>query len=69
MADHVYKIVEIVGSSSSSIEDATQNALKKAAKSVRHMRWFQVSEIRGTVDREHLGSWQVTLKLGFTVED
>jgi flavin-binding protein dodecin len=69
MSDHVYKLVELVGSSTNSFDDAVQNAIAKAAKSVRNMRWFQVVETRGMIDQGKIGFWQVTVKIGFTIED
>ncbi len=69
MSEHVYKTIELVGSSASGIEAAVQHALAKAAKSVRNMRWFQVAETRGTIDDGEVRYWQVTLKVGFTLED
>jgi flavin-binding protein dodecin len=69
MAEHVYKIVELVGSSRTTIEDAVQNALSKAGESVRNMRWFTVAETRGYIDEGKVAYWQVTIKLGFTVEE
>ncbi len=69
MSDHVYKTIELVGSSPSGIEAAVQQALTKAAKSVRNMRWFQVTETRGSIDNGDVHYWQVTLKVGFTLED
>ena len=69
MNDHVYKTIELVGSSPSGIEAAVQQALTKAAKSVRNMRWFQVTETRGTIDNGDVHYWQITLKVGFTLED
>lgn len=68
MSDHVYKIVELVGSSRSGIEDAVQNALAKAGESIRHMRWFTVAETRGYIEEGRVAYWQVTVKLGFTIE-
>jgi hypothetical protein len=69
MSDHVYKLVELVGSSTNSFDDAVQNAVAKAGKSVRNMRWFQVVETRGMIDQGKIGFWQVTVKIGFTIED
>lgn len=68
MSDHVYKIVELVGSSRNGFEDAVQNALNKAAGSVRNMRWFEVVETRGQLENGKVAYWQVTLKVGFTLE-
>lgn len=69
MSEHVYKIVELVGSSRTTIEDAVQNALDKAGESIRNMRWFHVVETRGYIEEGRVAFWQVTIKLGFTVED
>jgi len=68
MADHVYKKTEIVGSSSVGIEDAIQKAVAKAAQTVRNMRWFEVVETRGHIDNQKIAHWQVTLKIGFTLD-
>ncbi len=65
----VYKMVELVGTSTKSMEDATKNALEKASKTIRNMSWFEVLEIRGGISKELDVEWQVTLKVGFTVED
>jgi flavin-binding protein dodecin len=69
MSDHIYKVVELVGSSTVSIEDAIQNAITKAAKSLRGLDWFQVVETRGRIADNKVGNYQVILKLGFTLED
>jgi flavin-binding protein dodecin len=69
MDDHIYKKVELVGSSQKNIEDAVANALARAAKTVRNMRWFELVETRGNVDNGKVAHWQVTLKVGFTLED
>ncbi|TWT74334.1 dodecin [Allorhodopirellula solitaria] len=68
MSDHVYKKLELVGSSPDSIEDATANAISRAAKSVRDMRWFEVTETRGHIVDGKVAHWQVTIKVGFTLE-
>lgn len=68
MADHVYKKIEIVGSSTESITDAINNAIATAARSVDHINWFEVSEIRGHVENGRVGHYQVTTKIGFRVE-
>jgi flavin-binding protein dodecin len=68
MSDHVYKKIELVGSSQTSIQDAIENAIAMAAKSVRNMRWFEVTETRGMIDDGKIGHWQVTLRVGFTLE-
>lgn len=69
MSDNVYKKIEITGSSTSSMEDAVKNAIARAAKTVRQMRWFEVVETRGTIEGDEVGQWQVTVKIGFTLED
>jgi flavin-binding protein dodecin len=66
--DNVYKTTEIVGSSHQGVEDAVRRAVEKASGSLRHMRWFEVSEIRGHIEDGAIGHWQVTIKVGFTME-
>ena len=69
MSEHVYKHIELTGSSKTSIEEAIQNAVNKAAQSVRNMRWFVVTEQRGYIDDNAITYYQVTIKIGFTLED
>jgi flavin-binding protein dodecin len=69
MSDHIYKTIELVGSSSRGMEDAVQKAVAKAAESLRNLRWFEVLETRGQIEGGRVAHWQVTLKLGFTLED
>jgi dodecin len=69
MSDHVYKTIELVGSSTRSMEDAVQKAIGKAAETVRNLRWFEVLDTRGHIEGGRVAHWQVTLKLGFTLED
>ncbi len=69
MSEHVYKLIELTGTSKTSIEDAIQTAVSKAAKSVHNMRWFVVTEQRGHIDNNIVTYYQVTLKIGFTLED
>ena len=69
MSDHVYKILELTGSSKKSFDDAVQNAIAKASKTMRNMQWFQVVETRGHITDGRIAHWQVTLKIGFTLED
>jgi len=69
MADHVYKLMELTGSSSTTMEDAIQNAVARASKTVRNMRWLQVVETRGHIEEGKVAHWQVTVKIGFTLED
>jgi dodecin len=68
MKDHVYKILELVGSSEKSIEDAIQNALTRASKTIRDMKWFEVVQTRGHIEKGSVGHYQVTLRVGFTLE-
>ena len=65
----VFKLIELTGTSSTSVEEAVNTALAKASKSVRNMRWFEVTEIRGAINEDQVAQWQVTLKAGFAVED
>ena len=67
--DHVYKKVELVGSSKTSIEDAIQNAISTAAKSLKHLEWFEVTETRGHIVNGSVGHYQVGLKAGFRIQD
>ena len=69
MSEHTYKLVELVGSSTVGIEDAVQNAVTKAAETIRNMRWFQVVETRGYIEDGKVAYWQVTMKVGFTLDD
>lgn len=69
MSEHVYKKVELTGSSKESIEDAVQNALGRASKTLRNIRWFEVTETRGYVEEGEVVYWQVTVKIGFTLDE
>lgn len=68
MSNHVYKLLELTGSSPTSIEDAVATAIAKAHESIRNMQWFEVTETRGHVIDGKVAHWQVTLKVGFTLE-
>ena len=68
MKNHVYKHIELTGTSTTSIEDAVNTALKRAGKTIKNLRWFQIVESRGDIDKNHVAHWQVTLNVGFTVE-
>ena len=68
MSDHVYKKIELVGSSPTSIEEAVANALARASQTVRNMRWFEVTETRGHIEDGKIGHWQVTVAVGFTLD-
>jgi dodecin len=69
MQDHVYKILELVGSSEKSIDDAIQKAISRASKTIREMKWFEVVQMRGHIERGAVRHYQVTLRVGFTLED
>ena len=68
MTDHIYKTIELVGSSTTGVEDAIRNAVAKAAQTVRNLRWFEVLETRGHIEGSGVAHWQVTLQIGFTLE-
>jgi flavin-binding protein dodecin len=68
MSEHVYKHIELTGSSKTSLEDAIQNAVNKAAQTVRNRRWFVVTEQRGYIENNAVAYYQVTIKVGFTLE-
>lgn len=67
--DHVYKILDLVGSSETSIEDAIKNAISRASKTIREMKWFEVVQTRGHIENGAVGHYQVTLRVGFTLEE
>lgn len=69
MSDPIYKKIELTGTSEVSIEDAVNNAIVKASESVRKVRWFEVKEVRGSVAEGEVHQWQVTIKVGFRLED
>ena len=72
MADHndpTYRLTDIVGTSSESIHQAVRNGVTRASETVRHIDWFEVKELRGTVVNGEVGQFQVTMKVGFLVED
>ncbi len=69
MNGHIYKIIELAGTSEEGIEKAVENALSKASKSVRNMRWLQVIDTRAHIDNQKIQHWQVIVKVGFTLED
>ena len=68
MSNHVYKLIELTGTSDSSIEDAVNSALRRASQTVKNLRWFEVTETRGDIDAGKVKHWQVTIKVGFTLE-
>ncbi|MFC3551367.1 dodecin [Lysobacter cavernae] len=69
MTDHVYKSLELTGSSKHSSDEAVRTAIERASKSIRDIRWFQVTDVRGHVVDGAVAHWQVTLKVGFTLEE
>jgi flavin-binding protein dodecin len=69
MADKIYKKIEITGTSAKSVEEAIENAVDRAAKTVHKMRWFEVTEIRGRMDDNKVAEYQVTMKVGFALDD
>jgi len=69
MNDKVYKLIEVTGTSTTTLEDAIQNAVARSAETVRNLRWFEVVETRGAIQDGQVAQWQVTLKIGFALED
>ena len=67
--DHTYRIIELAGSSDTSIEDAIQQAIARASRTLNHLRWFEVIQTRGHIEQGKVHHYQVTLKVGFTLED
>jgi dodecin len=69
MSNHTYKSIELTGTSSKSVEDAIQNAISRASRTVKEMKWFEVTEIRGNINKNLVNQWQVSFKVGFTIKD
>ncbi|MEC9372211.1 MAG: dodecin [Planctomycetota bacterium] len=69
MSDHIYKSVKLTGSSKKSMEDAVQNAVARAGKTIHNMRWFEIVETRGHIENGAIAHWQVTIELGFTLDE
>ena len=69
MSDHIYKKIELTGSSTESIEQAVRNAVERASQSLKNLRWFEVVETRGHIEDGKVAHWQVTVKIGFTLDD
>jgi flavin-binding protein dodecin len=69
MKDPVYKLIELTGTSTASVEDAVAQSIKRAHKTIKNLRWFQVVETRGNIDKGKVHHWQVTIKVGFAVEN
>lgn len=68
MSNHVYKMIELTGSSTENIEDAVNNAVTKASESLHNLRWFEITDTRGHIENGKVAHWQVTLKVGFTLD-
>jgi flavin-binding protein dodecin len=68
MKNHVYKLIELTGTSTASIEDAVARVIQRAHKTIKNLCWFQVVETRGNINKGKVDHWQVTIKVGFTVE-
>ncbi len=69
MSDAIYKIIELSGTSKTDIEGAIENAISKTSETVHNLKWFEVTETRGYIEKDHVASWQVTLKIGFNVDE
>jgi flavin-binding protein dodecin len=69
MSDHVYKIVELTGSSHDGMEDAIRNAVERAGQTLHNLRWFEVTDTRGHIEGNKIAHWQVTIKVGFTLDE
>ena len=69
MNNHVYKIIELTGSSTSSMEEAVNNAVNRASQTIKNMRWFEVTDTRGHIEDGKIAHWQITVKIGFTLEE
>jgi flavin-binding protein dodecin len=69
MPGHIYKSLELTGSSTISVEDAVNGAIKRAAKTVRNLRWFEIQQVRGDVENDAVAHWQVSMKVGFALEE
>jgi dodecin len=69
MTDHIYKKIELTGSSTVSMQEAIENAVSKAAKTLHDLRWFEVVETRGNIENGKIAHWQVTIKVGFSLTD
>jgi hypothetical protein len=68
MSEHVYKSIELTGSSPEGMEAAIRNAVAKAGQTLHNMRWFEVTDTRGMIDGDRVAHWQVTIKIGFTLD-
>ena len=69
MSNHVYKTIELVGSSPAGSDEAVRNAIARAAATMRNLRWFEITQTRGHIEDGKIGHWQVTVKVGFTLDE
>jgi dodecin len=69
VTDHTYRIIELAGSSETSHADAVENAIARASKTMRNLRWFEITQMRGEIEQGRIRHYQVTMKVGFTLED
>lgn len=69
MTDHIYKTVELTGSSTEGVQDAIEKAVSRASETLHNLRWFVVQEVRGEIHDQEIAHWQVTMKVGFTLDD
>ena len=69
MPDHIYKSIELTGTSTTSVEEAVSSAIAKASKTIHNLKWFEVTDIRGVIENNVVGHWQITMKLNFTLDD
>lgn len=69
MPAHIYKSLELTGSSTISIDDAVSTAIKRAAKTIRNLRWFEVQQVRGQIENDEVAHWQVSMKVGFALDE
>ncbi|HKL77852.1 MAG TPA: dodecin [Gammaproteobacteria bacterium] len=69
MSEHVYKVIELTGSSSQSMEEAVSHAVERASQTLHNLRWFEVTDTRGHIENGRVAHWQVTVKIGFTLDE
>ncbi|NOZ53446.1 MAG: dodecin domain-containing protein [Gammaproteobacteria bacterium] len=69
MSDHIYKSIELTGTSKTSVEEAVNNAIEKAKKTIHGLRWFEVTNIRGVIEDNIIAHWQITIKVSFTLDE
>ncbi|MCK5335589.1 MAG: dodecin domain-containing protein [Gammaproteobacteria bacterium] len=69
MSDHIYKSIELTGTSKTSVEEAVKNAIATATKTIHSLRWFEVTDIRGVIENNVVAHWQITMKVSFTLDE